>query len=984
MARFSFCALALSLAFASPVPARSTGPLNVISTTWFRIIYADESSPTAALIAEHADRMFEEVTAQLGPSFKSPVPVYITTDQQVLNAYFSPLPYNRIVLFDTAPLDGQLGGFRDTILAVFYHELVHAVSLNIRSPFMHFVSGIIGDIVSVNSAITMPLSFIEGVTVSLESADGAGRLNDPLAMHVLYQDRIEDRFPNWKEAAGARDVWPGATTSYLYGGAFSAWLQQTYGMERYAQLWQRGGAFNPFTSYLQVRFYQVYGRHIGDAWNEFHESIPVPEPLEQAPEIVQGTIPGVILALAHGPDGIAWADANTASVWFLGPNGQRRRLFAGDRSLHRLDFSPDGQFLLVSAAALTGSDQRLQVRIFDIAARRFLPEIYPDVRDAVFFGSSRYILAVRSRGQYSHLVLLDRFQPAIQRILYSTGPQLQYYSLFSPVYAGADLAAVIAANGPDRVMLIADTATGTVSSIKTGENLPFIRHLSSKPVTGGAILSFIWAPPGGLYRPAWFDARQLHGKGLEPLTDASDTSFEAAEKKTVSVQILDQNRSGGFFLPVSETPSNTGMFNLLFVSSLSGRDHLSRLEIPENAFDTIPVSVGPVSGTRPLPRGLTVIDSGDQTPDISLTGARLYNPLPWMLRGVFLPFPIELSHSTWMGSWAPGFLYITGDPAERWTVVIQPAVIVEPFFLDTVFSLSRRFFSWSAGFEFEDHLLQQRYNKTLYRETTTAFSVHRQFVPGVSWQVLDTQATIRSTWYSPETPANPLPYQAPVDSGGLAVQLDSNWSAVQNRVIGGPIVFSSQRSGYAAGLSLWNALLFNDSKPLALVQGRLAGYAPLVPLTAELSLSASNRIFNTATGSWTDNEAVSQYRSSAPRFVPVLPEYAGSIYESAESTVTAGVQTELSLLAIQIQRSPPLASVYFNRFSLAGGYRALWFYDASEADILDSVYARASLTGSVVLGALTNIRLQGSAEYAWALRAEQGRYVFSFGYMIDW
>jgi len=984
VARFCLCVVVFAVTLASPLLARRTGQLNVISTTWFRIIYADESSATAALIAEHADRMFEEVTAQFGPSFKSPVPVYITTEQQVLNAYFSPFPYNRIVLFDTAPLDGQLGGFRDTILAVFHHELIHAVSLNIRSPFIRLMSRIFGDIVSVNSAITMPFSFIEGVAVSLESADGAGRLNDPLAMHVLRQDRMEGRFPNWKEAAGARDVWPGATTSYLYGGAFSAWLQHTYGMERYVQLWQRGGAFNPFTSYLQVRFYQVYGRHIGDAWNEFRDSVSIPDHPEPVLPPIEGTSASVVQTLTSGPDGIAWADANTASVWFVSSDGRRRRLFASDRSLHRLDFSPDGQFLIVSDAAISGTRQGLQVRIFDIATHRFLSEVYHDLRDAVFFGSAQYILGVRSRGQYSQLVLIDRLQPTDQQILYNTGPRLQYYSLFSPVYAGPNRAAVIAANGPDRVMLVADTQTGTVVSIDTAEQLPFIRHLSSKPVSGGALISFIWARPGGLYRPALFDTRQLHDAGTQQPATTLETPEILGEVKTVSVHVLDQDRSGAFFFPILETPVATDTHRLLFLSSLSGRDQISRMKIAENRFTTVDLSVATVSEKGPIARGFTVNQAGDRSTFLGPTEVQIYNPLPWMFRGVFLPVPLELTHSTWMGSWAPGFLYLSGDPAERWSVMVRPAIIVEPFFLDTELSLARSFFSWSLAFNFEDHLVQQRNGQALYRETATAVSVNHRFVPSVSWQVLDTQATIRSTWYAPAVCEYPNPYVAPAPTGGLALQLDTRWSAVQRRVIGSTLVFSSLRSGYTAGISVWNALVFNDNQPLTLVQGRLAAYTPLVPLTAEVSLSASNRIFKTVVGAWSDNKAVRQYRSAAPRFLPLLPEYAGTVYEFTESTITAGLQSELALFTLQIQRSPPLTSVYLNRFTLAGGYRALWFYDALEAQIVDSVYARASLTGSVVLGALTNVRLQGSVEYAWALQAKQGRYGVSFAYVINW
>ena len=111
--------------------------------------------------------------------------------------------------------------------------------------------------ISVNSALTMPLSFMEGVTVSFGSPGGEGRLADPAALQLLAQDKLEGRFLSWKEAAGARDVYPGGRAHYLYGGFFARWLQRTFGMEKYSLFWNRGAAFNLLESNAQTRFRQT-------------------------------------------------------------------------------------------------------------------------------------------------------------------------------------------------------------------------------------------------------------------------------------------------------------------------------------------------------------------------------------------------------------------------------------------------------------------------------------------------------------------------------------------------------------------------------------------------------------------------------------------------------------------------------------------------------------------------------------------------------
>ena len=125
--------------------------LSVIKTQYFDIIFPVQSEKSARHLALHADTLYEKLCDALlldthSLFGKTRCPVLITPEYDVLNAYFTVVPYNRIVLRDCVP-SSSFAVFSDTLVSVFYHELVHAVTLNIKSPFLHGTSAVFGDLV---------------------------------------------------------------------------------------------------------------------------------------------------------------------------------------------------------------------------------------------------------------------------------------------------------------------------------------------------------------------------------------------------------------------------------------------------------------------------------------------------------------------------------------------------------------------------------------------------------------------------------------------------------------------------------------------------------------------------------------------------------------------------------------------------------------------------------------------------------------------
>jgi hypothetical protein len=153
--------------------------------------------------------------------------------------------------------------------------------LNSRSPDYRILHRIFGGWVS-PAFLNAPDFMTEGATVSFESLDGVtGRANDPRIKQYQRQAVHEKKFLTPFQASGVYDR-PNLPQGYWYeyGGLFSSWLQQTYGMEKYAQLWQQMGGDSRFSFFVyRSDFYdifkKVYGIYILDAWSAFGDSLAV-------------------------------------------------------------------------------------------------------------------------------------------------------------------------------------------------------------------------------------------------------------------------------------------------------------------------------------------------------------------------------------------------------------------------------------------------------------------------------------------------------------------------------------------------------------------------------------------------------------------------------------------------------------------------------------------------------------------------------------
>ncbi len=377
------------------------GRLAVIRTQYFDIIYPEECLEAAEKIALVADGYYEEIASLLDTDCRIRFPVSITRSVETTNGYFTVAPYNAIVIQYTPP-EISLDQNSDSLTAVFYHELTHALSTNMKNGFSRFVAAVFGDWFA--PAGFLQTSFMhEGTAVSFESLKGEGRVHDPYSRLLVVQAKVDGRFPDWRDVTGARDIFPGGTDAYAFGALFCRYLQEKYGMEKYAEFWKTTGSLHGFKSSIK----KTYGKPVSEIWEDFEAWVGIPE-VTPAVSPEHGTADFFVYAgleragddgfsktnsrrsvfkcIAASAYGLSWFESKTGAVWYApvvdGRVQKPKKIFTCG-AVSRLCLSDDGAWLLVSYLK---ADRRAKasLALYDIERKKLHALSIPSVRDGGF------------------------------------------------------------------------------------------------------------------------------------------------------------------------------------------------------------------------------------------------------------------------------------------------------------------------------------------------------------------------------------------------------------------------------------------------------------------------------------------------------------------------------------------------------------------------------------------------------------------------
>lgn len=361
--------------------------VNVISTEFFDILFPKESTETAEILAESADGIFRESMTYMRSVSPFRMPVVISPDSDTFSVTYSPVPYNRIVIYESVP-DADSSHYGNALLDSFRRETMRAVTASVKTPFWHFMTNFLGfDVLQPAVLLNLPFSLAEGAAHAADADRKNGILSDGHAIQILAQAKLDGEFPTWLQASGARDIYPGKQLALTAGAAFTAYIQQRWGIYRYAEFWNECGRVHAFSLTAGI-FRKIYGVPLADVWKDFEDSVPLPDTSAYSGNgapLFGSDSQGLYRNIMSTPYGLVWYDMMRHEVDIFTPSGttEERRLLFLAAEVTRMTLSPDGRFLAVSHIQDSTRENfsRDTVWIYDLKERKFLSETFA-LRDA--------------------------------------------------------------------------------------------------------------------------------------------------------------------------------------------------------------------------------------------------------------------------------------------------------------------------------------------------------------------------------------------------------------------------------------------------------------------------------------------------------------------------------------------------------------------------------------------------------------------------
>jgi len=633
---------AISLVFVCLFPSFSLGgalsesssPLHVIRTEYFDIIFPEECRESAQKIEAVCDDYYLEITGILETEPYQRFPVTITRTVEQLNAYYSAVPYNRIVLFETLP-EKSLDMYENTIQKVFYHELTHAVTYNMKDEKIlkskrYKMVSFMGDVMT-PAWLTITTFWAEGATVSLESMDKGGRLNDPFATQMVNQSVIEGHFPSWRDVTGARDTYPGGTDAYMFGSMFASYLQETYGMSKYAEFWKNAGSKLPLSLIAGI-FKKTYGIKISDAWNDFEKTLTVQAGEKDAKLLSKKksrvTALDFYFDKESGETKIAYFDNASASLRLLtisndGKVKKNKKLLA-IKGLTRVAFSPDGTKLALSRT-VDKKNVKCVLAEYDLKKGHYKENSLNARREGYF--------RLKDGNEELVSVRIDGGKASGNAVVLLNEQEIP----FCPLAIDNNLYAAIIKEGLswkirlfDSKNVLSEWDFSKIAGEAHERNLiPHNLHLVSAD-SGSIFLSFTWAELG-------MGGKMLSRAGFVKIDRDSNKATAFLQKENNFAGLVDafpEESAKNLFDDETSAASDEGSegFSIYLIAAEYDKNPLYRMELRASDFEKVSV---PLSGT------IKGDAEGKATPASETEQAEhkeiSYNPLRYYRRGIFVP-----------------------------------------------------------------------------------------------------------------------------------------------------------------------------------------------------------------------------------------------------------------------------------------------------------------------------------------------------------
>lgn len=357
----------------------------VLKTVYFDFIFPKQDSQLVFDLSSKADALYEKACEEMNFSKKFRMPVVVSPDNSELSVSYSPSPYNRIIIYDTL---ASADYFYDptSIEKLFYTQILKAVVSSIRSrnwEIAHIFIGI--DALQPSHLFNVPPAFIEGAVDALSENSF---LTDNSDLQLIYMAKLDGCFPNYFQISGVSNCHIYSELEKACCKAFSAYMIQRWGIDKYQEYWQACGKIN-FFCLMPGIFNRVYGLSLKNAWKNFEESIQWPVDLLPA-KIMEGETKSLIssdntasfISPVKSLIGVVWFDSINNEVCVLNDKNKKTVLFSA-YDVYRLALSEDRRYLAVSYDIKRSHPnlKKSQTRVYDLVKKTFIGATYA-VRDA--------------------------------------------------------------------------------------------------------------------------------------------------------------------------------------------------------------------------------------------------------------------------------------------------------------------------------------------------------------------------------------------------------------------------------------------------------------------------------------------------------------------------------------------------------------------------------------------------------------------------
>lgn len=500
-------AAASALWVVAAVPSAAQVPPNEawrqVETPHFVVTFpARLDGPVVNRAAASAERAWELLSTRFvdGPSGR--VQLLLTDHADVANGFATPIPFNRITIFVSPPMDGSnISYFDDWLELVITHELVHTFHLEMKGTLGSLVRGIFGRVPGawpVFPSASTPTWFVEGLATYYESQlTGAGRVRGTWHDMVLRTAALEGELGPLDQVGGSTPAWPHGNRPYVFGSSFLQHLSEQYGEEAVVGFARAlADQWIPFR--LNSAAYDAFqGSASGDwdAWRDriTREAEATRDALESFAPLTEAETVGGRGRLAQqavvSPDGATLAYSRSdgverTQVRISAPDGSGSRDLLRLNDVGTLAWTPDGDLVFpqldftdpyriqsdLYRAGLSGEVTRLTE-----GARLSYADVGPDGR----------IVAVREGGGTTDLVLVDAESGGVAPFLEGSETVHWAYPRWSP--DGRRIAAVRWEEGAFMDVVVIQVTSRSVTPITSD------RALDTNPTWTPDGRTVIWA-----------------------------------------------------------------------------------------------------------------------------------------------------------------------------------------------------------------------------------------------------------------------------------------------------------------------------------------------------------------------------------------------------------------------------------------------------------------------------------------------------------